>query len=95
MDDVAETINTIFLVDAEDHLEAAIPVGRLFLHDAATVLETLISETKISVPVDETQDRVVELFDKYNLLALPVLDKEEKLAGVIHVDDIVTVLRQK
>jgi magnesium transporter len=95
MEDDAESINTIFVVDAEDHLEAAIPVGRLFLHDSATPLEQLISETKISVPVDETQDRVVELFDKYNLLALPVLDEDKKLAGVIHVDDIVTVLRQK
>jgi Mg/Co/Ni transporter MgtE len=37
----------------------------------------------------------VELFDKYNLLALPVLDKNAKLAGVIHVDDIVSVLRQR
>lgn len=95
MDDVAETINTIFLVDADDHLEAAIPVGRLFLHDSAAQLEKLISENKISVPVDEPQDRVVELFDKYNLLALPVLDKNAKLAGVIHVDDIVSVLRQR
>ena len=95
MEDVAETINTIFLVDAEDHLEASIPVGRLFLHKSEAPLEKLIAENKIAVPVDEPQDRVVELFDKYNLLALPVLDKNAKLAGVIHVDDIVSVLRQR
>lgn len=94
-EDVADTINTIFVVDAEDRLEAAIPVGRLFLHDATAPLERLISESKRSVPVDESQDRVVELFDKYNLLSLAVLDKDKKLAGVIHVDDIVTVLRQR
>ena len=95
MEDDAELINTIFVIDADEHLEAAIPVGRLFLHDASTQLEKLISETKISVPVDESQDRVVEMFDKYNLLALAVLHKNHKLAGVIHVDDIVTVLRQR
>ncbi len=94
-EDVADSINTIFVVDAEDHLEAAIPVGRLFLHDPQAPLEKLISENKRSVPVDESQDRVVEMFDKYNLLSLAVLDKDKKLAGVIHVDDIVTVLRQR
>ncbi len=94
-EDVADSINTIFVVDAEDHLEAAIPVGRLFLHDPTAPLEKLISENKRSVPVDESQDRVVEMFDKYNLLSLAVLDKDKKLAGVIHVDDIVTVLRQR
>jgi len=52
-------------------------------------------ETLIEVPVDEQQDRVTELFDKYNLLALPVVNKERKLAGVITADDIITVLRQK
>ena len=63
MEDVAETINTIFLVDAEDHLEASIPVGRLFLHKSEAPLEKLIAENKIAVPVDEPQDRVVELFE--------------------------------
>ena len=45
--------------------------------------------------VDETQDRVTEFFDKYNLLTLPVVDEEGKLAGVITADDIISVLRQK
>ena len=45
--------------------------------------------------VDEKQDRVTEYFDKYNLLTLPVVDEEGKLAGVITADDIISVLRQK
>ena len=53
------------------------------------------SDTLIEVPVDEQQDRVTELFDKYNLLALPVVDEEGKLAGVITADDIISVLRQR
>ena len=73
----------------------AIPVSRLYLHEPTTPLTTLASDTKVEVPVDETQDRVAELFDKYNLLALPVIGKDGKLAGVIAVDDIVTVLRQR
>ena len=42
-------------------------------------LKDLGSETLIQVPVDETQDRVTELFDKYNLLTLPVVDEEGRL----------------
>jgi magnesium transporter len=43
--------------------------------------------------VDERQKRVAEVFDKYNLLALPVVDEDQKLVGVISVDDVVSVLR--
>jgi magnesium transporter len=67
----------------------------LFLHQGAQLLSTLAAETLIQVPVTERQDRVTELFDKYNLLALPVVDKQKKLTGVITADDIISVLRQK
>ena len=59
------------------------------------MLSTLAAETLIQVPVNERQDRVTELFDKYNLLALPVVDEHDKLTGVITADDIISVLRQK
>ena len=49
----------------------------------------------IVVSVDERQDRVTETFDKYNLLTLPVVDENGKLAGVITADDVISVLRQK
>jgi len=45
--------------------------------------------------VDQSQDRITELFDKYNLLALPVVDEDGKLAGVITADDVISILRQK
>ncbi len=90
-----ENLNTLFLVDSEDHLKGTVPLARLFLHEGATPLAALASETLIDVPVTEQQDRVTELFDKYNLLALPVVDDDHKLAGVITVDDIISVLRQK
>jgi len=49
----------------------------------------------IVVSVDERQDRVTETFDKYNLLTLPVVDEDGKLAGVITADDVISVLREK
>lgn len=90
-----ENLNTLFLVDAADHLKGTIPLARLFLHDGATPLATLASENLIDVPLNQQQDRITELFDKYNLLALPVVDEDRKLTGVITADDIISVLRQK
>jgi len=94
-EELLESLNTIFLVDSEDHLKAAVPLARLFLHEGATELKTLAADSLISVPVKEQQDRVTELFDKYNLLALPVVGEDGKMAGVITADDIISVLRQR
>jgi magnesium transporter len=94
-EELLENLNTLFLVDDQGQLKAAVPLARLFLREGATPLASLAAETLIEVPVDERQDRVTELFDKYNLLALPVVDKDGKLTGVITADDIISVLRQK
>jgi Mg/Co/Ni transporter MgtE len=94
-EDLLETLNTVFLIDGEGKLIAAVPLARLFIAAGATRLKELGVETLIEVSVDETQDRVTELFDKYNLLTLPVVDEEGRLSGVITADDIISVLRQK
>jgi sporulation protein YlmC with PRC-barrel domain/CBS domain-containing protein len=94
-EDLLETLNTMFLVDAHDRLIAAVPLARLFLHEGAKELITLASDNLVEVQVTEKQDRVTETFDKYNLLTLPVVDKERKLAGVITADDVISVLRQR
>lgn len=94
-EELLENLNTLFLVDAGEHLKGTVPLARLFLHEGATPLRRLAAETLIDVPENERQDRVTELFDKYNLLTLPVVDEERKLTGVITADDIISVLRQK
>src|ERR1017187_7552107 len=94
-EDLLEGLNTLFLVDAEERLSASIPLARLFIASANAKLKDLASETLIQVSVDERQDRVTELFDKYNLLTLPVVDDEGKLAGAITADDIISLLRQR
>ena len=94
-EDLLETLNTLFLVDAEGKLTASIPLARLFLASGEARLKDLASETLIQVSVDEKEHRVTETFDKYNLLTLPVVDEDGKLAGVITADDIISVLRQK
>jgi len=94
-EDLLESLNTMFLVDAQDRLKAAVPLARLFLHEGATELAMLASDNLVEVRVTEKQDQVTEIFDKYNLLTLPVVDEDGKLAGVITADDVITVLRQR
>ncbi len=94
-EDLLEILNTIFLVDGEGRPTASIPLARLFVAQSGAALKELAADTLISAPVDEKQDRVTELFDKYNLLTLPVVDEEGRLAGVITADDIISVLRNK
>jgi Mg/Co/Ni transporter MgtE len=94
-EELIETLNTLFLVDGEERLTGSIPLAKLFLHEGSTALSTLTSGSPIHVDVSEQQDRVTEVFDKYNLLSLAVVGEDQKLAGVITADDIISVLRQK
>jgi len=93
--EVLESLNTIFLVDGEERLSATVPLARLFRAAGTTPLRELAAETLIKVDDGEDQDRITELFDKYNLLALPVVDEDGRLSGVITADEIISVLRHK
>jgi magnesium transporter len=94
-EDLIETLNTLFLTDAEGRLTGAVPIGKLFVSPAETPLKELVPGTLLKVSTGEHQNRVTELFDKYNILTLPVVDEEGKLAGAITADDVITVLRQR
>ena len=94
-EDLLENTHVLFLANAAGHVTAAVPLARLFLADGATRLRELATDPLISTKVDEKQNRVTELFDKYNLLALPVVDDDGSLAGVITADDVISVLRQR
>ena len=94
-EELLENLNTLFLIDGDERLVAAVPIARLFIAESATPLKTLAADSTIRVSVDEKQKRVTELFDKYNVLTLPVVDHRGRLAGVITADDIISVLRGK
>ncbi len=94
-EELLEQLNTLFLIDADEKLVGVVPLARVLIVPGDSPLREIASEQLIKVTVDETQDRVTETFDKYNLLALPVVDDEGKLSGVITADDIISVLRQK
>jgi magnesium transporter len=92
-DEIVEYLHNLYIVNRDEELEFTVPVARLMFASGETLLRELSSEPLLFAQVDEKQERVAELFDKYNLLSLPVVDGDRKLVGTITVDDIVSVLR--
>jgi CBS domain-containing protein/sporulation protein YlmC with PRC-barrel domain len=90
-----ETVSTIYLVDSYGRLVGAVPLAKLVLADSTTPLLSLTREPLIFTHTATNENQVAELFDKYNLVTLPVLDKDSKLVGVITSDDVITMLRSK
>ncbi len=90
-----ETVGTIYLVDSKGTLAGAVPLAKLVLAQADTPLLSLTSEPLIYTHETASDNEVAELFDKYNLITLPVIDEHSKLVGVITSDDVITMLRSK
>jgi len=90
-----ENLHALFLTDPDNRLRGTVPLARLFFAPGDAPLQEFASDRLLSVTSDEKPDRIAEMFDKYNLLALPVINDEERqeLIGVITVDDVVALLR--
>ena len=90
-----ETVSTIYLVDDDGKLTGAVPLAKLVLASPDTPLKSLTQEPLIFTNAKAKEKDFAELFDKYNLLTLPVVDDNKKLTGVITSDDIISLLRAK
>src|SRR2546422_682736 len=83
------------IVDSLGTLIGAVPLARLVLSEPNTPLLALTQEPLISTRAGASEREVAELFDKYNLVTLPVVDENKKLTGVITSDDVISLLRAK
>jgi magnesium transporter len=90
-----ETIYTCFVIDEKRHLEGIVTVKDLLLNDYSTKLEDIMDTNIIQAVTTDDQEVVVETFNKYDLLSLPVVDHEGRLVGIVTVDDIVDVMEQE
>ena len=72
-----------------------VSLARLVLAKAETRLDALAESRFISCPADAHEQQVAELFDKYNLRALPVLDEAGRLVGVVEADHVIAFLRDR
>ncbi|MGH9488101.1 MAG: magnesium transporter MgtE N-terminal domain-containing protein [Terriglobales bacterium] len=87
------TITTVFLVNGERQLTGSVPLGRILLGSPSSLLRDM-AEEPMAVERDRSEADVAGLFNKYNLLALPVVDEQRRLLGVVTVDDVISWLSE-
>ena len=91
----AETIYYIYIVDNDEKLVGVLSLRELITARDSVVVEDLMSENIISIDVDEDREEAVRLVSKYDLIAIPVIDKNGVLKGIITVDDIIDVMEEE
>jgi magnesium transporter len=90
-----ETVYYAYVVDEENRLLGVLSLRDLVLARPETTLEKIMNREVISLPAEMDVEEVAQIFDKYNFLALPVVDKDRKLLGIVTVDDVMDVMRKE
>ena len=90
-----ETIYICFVTSADRKLEGIVTVKDLLLADDDTIIEDLMDRNVIFATTTDDQETVSEMFSDYDLMALPVVDTEGRLVGIVTVDDVLDVMEQE
>ena len=91
----AEMVFYIYVVDDRNHLIGVLSLRQLLLVAPQKLLRDIMTVEVFSVQTHEDQEEVAKVVEKYNILAVPVVDEENKLVGVITVDDVIDILRDE
>ena len=90
-----ETVYTAYITDKQRHLLGVTTVKDLMMEDYETVVKDIMEENVITVKTTDDQENVAKMFDKYDFLALPVIDSENRLVGIVTVDDALDVMTEE
>lgn len=90
-----ETVYTCYVTDKNRKLEGTVSLRKLVISDEDKSIEEIMNKDVIYVTTHDDQETVANVFKRYGFLALPVVDKEERLTGIITVDDIMDVIDQE
>ena len=90
-----ETIYTCYVMDEKRRLEGVVTVKDLLMNPYEEVIGNIMDTHVIKAFTTEDQEEVADSFQKYDLLSLPVVDHEERLVGIVTVDDVVDVMEQE
>jgi len=93
--DLPEEFLEIFIVDNEFKPIGTVPSSKVLRTSRDTKMQSIMLETQLSIPVDMDQEEVGHLFENYNLNSACVVDKSNKLVGMITSDDVLTVLKEE
>ncbi len=90
-----ETIYTCFVMDGERHLEGVVTIKDLLMNPYDTKIQDIMDTNCIKAVTTDDQEEVMDLFNKYDLICLPVVDHENRLVGIVTVDDVVDVMEEE
>ena len=90
-----ETIYTLYIIDGTHHLIGTLALRKMILASEDTVLSTIMDRNTVSVHTLDDQEQVADLVRRYDLMAIPVVDKEDRLVGIITADDIMDVIEEE
>ena len=90
-----ETVYTLYVVDADRRLIGVTTVKELLMRDYDTCINEFMEDNVITVTTNEDKEEVAKMFDKYDFLALPVVDNENRLVGIVTVDDAMDVMSEE
>lgn len=88
----AETIYYIFVTDEREHLHGVLSLRELIVASPSTYLQDIMHRKIVTVTHDENHQRVADIMNKYSLLAIPVVDEQGMMLGIITVDDVLDML---
>ncbi len=90
-----ETIYTCYVMDEKRRLDGVVTVKDLLMSPYETLIGDIMDDHVIKAVTTQDREEIVELFNKYDLLALPIVDHEDRLVGIVTVDDAVDVMEQE
>jgi Mg/Co/Ni transporter MgtE len=90
-----ESVTEVYLLDEKRVLRGAVSLARLVMALPDSRLAVLAETRVLSCPADLNQNELAEMFDKYNLHALPVVDAQGRMVGVVQADHVISFLREK
>ncbi len=91
----SETINTCYVLDKGRKLIGTLTLRKILLSNPTTVIGEIMHENFLSVPTTADQEEVAKMIQKYDFVALPVVDNEFRMVGIVTVDDVVDILEEE
>jgi len=90
-----ESFFYVYCVDAEQHLVGVLSLRSLILADPASKLKDIMVQSVVRTQIDSSPEEVAQLVSKYDLLSIPVVDLQNRLVGVVTVDDVLDVIQEQ
>ncbi|MFW6069230.1 MAG: magnesium transporter, partial [Chloroflexota bacterium] len=91
----AETLHYLYVVNRHNQLLGVVPLRNLIMAKPDTVIEEIMSPDVVTVPVTADQEDLAEFISRYDYYAIPIVDEENKLLGVVTVDDALDVIAEE